>query len=160
MQPRKWYKIRKGVSKLHWKNNNIILLFQCSIFWICGEMTWLTYLTRTVIICSSPRKEKNSKPPTGKTEFLVNEIIKVNPNGGKQVGIPDKESPGIANNQSDPNGCQKELVPRRLRGNSNKDPSGSNYEVPAKEIWIPEGNIYLSFTPKYDQSGHQKEIKS
>ena len=94
----------------------------------------MTYLTWTVIICSSPRKKKNSKPSTGKTEFLVNKIIKVNPNGGKQGGIPEKESPGIANTKSDPNGRQTKLFPWRLRGNSNKDPSGSNYEVPAKEI--------------------------
>ena len=44
-------------------------------------------------------------------EFLANETIKVNPNGGKQGGIPEKESPGIMNNKSDPNGRQKELVP-------------------------------------------------
>ena len=79
---------------------------------------------------SSPRKENNSKPPTG------DENIKLNPNRGKQGGIPEKESPGIANNKSNPNGCQKELVLRRPRGNSNKDPSGSNSAVPAK----PKGN--------------------
>ena len=70
-------------------------------------------------------KEKNSKPPTGKKGFLANKTIKVNPIGGKQGGIPEKESPGIANNKSDPNGRQKELVPRHLRGNSNKNPIGS-----------------------------------
>ena len=48
-------------------------------------------------------------------EFLANETIKVNPNGGKQVGIPEKESLGIANPKSDPNGRQNKLVPRRLR---------------------------------------------
>ena len=68
----------------------------------------------------------------GKTEFLANETIKVNPNRGKQGGIPEKESTGIANNKSDPNGRQKELVPRHPRGNSNKNPSGSNSAVPAK----------------------------
>ena len=71
-------------------------------------------------------------PLLGKTEFLANKNIKVNPNGGKQGGIPDKEYPGIANNKSDPNGRQKELVPSRLRGNSNKNPSGSKFVVPAK----------------------------
>ena len=65
-------------------------------------------------------------------EFLANKTIKVNPNGGKQGGIPEKESPGIANNKSDPNGRQTELVPRRPRGNFNKDPNGSNSAVPAK----------------------------
>ena len=81
---------------------------------------------------SSPRKEKNSKPPTREMEFLANEIIKVNPNGGKQGGIPEKESPGIANPKSDPNRHQTKLVRRRLRGNSNEDPSGSNSETPEK----------------------------
>ena len=71
-------------------------------------------------------------PLRGKTEFLSKEKIKVNPNGGKQGGIPEKESPGIFNNQIDPNGRHTELVPRRARGNSNKDTSGSNSDVPAK----------------------------
>ena len=48
------------------------------------------------------------------------------------------ESPGIANNKSDPNGRQKELVTRRLRGNSNKNPTGSNSAVPAKEKRNPQ----------------------
>ena len=104
------------------------------------------------------------------TEFLENKTIKVNPNGGKKGGIPEKESPGIANNKSVPNGRQKELVPRRLRGNPNKNPSGSNSAVPSKAkgnprresqsestkgipIWIyaqvrsertPKGNKFLS----------------
>ena len=71
-------------------------------------------------------------PLRGKMEFLANKTIKVSPNGGKERGIPEKESPGIVNNKSDPNGCQTELVPRRLRGNSNKDPIRSNSAVPAK----------------------------
>ena len=52
-------------------------------------------------------RRRTVNPLWGKTEFLGNETIKVNPNGGKQGGIPEKESPGIANNQSDPNGRQK-----------------------------------------------------
>ena len=71
-------------------------------------------------------------PLRGKMVFLAKKTIKVNPNGGKKGGIPEKESPGIANNKSDPNGRQKELVQRRLRGNPNKNPSGSNSAVPAK----------------------------
>ena len=50
------------------------------------------------------------KPLQGKMEFLANKTIKVNPNGGKQGGIPEKESPGIANKKSDPNGRQKEIT--------------------------------------------------
>ena len=101
-------------------------------------------------------------PLWGKTEFLANKNIKVNPNGGKQGGIPEMESSGIANNKSDPNGRQKELVPRRPRRNSNKNPSGSNSAVPAKakgnpqrespfefyiqvqSEWAPKGNKFLS----------------
>ena len=71
-------------------------------------------------------------PLRGKMEFLANKTIKVSPNGGKERGIPEKESPGIVNNKSDPKGRQTELVPRRLRGNSNKDPIGSNSTEPAK----------------------------
>ena len=78
-------------------------------------------------------------------EFLANETIKVNPNGGKQGGIPEKESLGIANNQSDPNGRQTELVPRRLRGNSNKDPSGSNSKVPEKAKRNPQREFTFEF---------------
>ena len=71
-------------------------------------------------------------PLRGKTEFLANETVKLNPKEGKQGGIPKRESPGIANNKSDPNGRQNELVPRRPRGKSYKKPSGSNSAVPAE----------------------------
>ena len=81
---------------------------------------------------SSPRKEKNSKPPTGGNVVPREKTIKVNPNGGKQGGIPVKEYTGIANTKSDPNRCQTESVPRHPRANSNEDPSGSNSEAPAK----------------------------
>ena len=99
-------------------------------------------------------------PLRGKTEFLANETIKVNPNGGKQGVIPKKEYLGIANNKSDPNGRQKELVPRRLRGNSNKNPSGSKSAVPAKAKGNPQKESLFKCTPKYYQSGRQKEINS
>ena len=39
---------------------------------------------------SSPRKEKNSKPPTGKTEFVANETSKVNPQQGKTRRNPQE----------------------------------------------------------------------
>ena len=77
-------------------------------------------------------RRRTVNPLRGKTEFLANKTIKVNPNGGKQGGIPEKESPGIANNKSNPKWRQTELVPRHPRENSNKDLSGSNYAVPAK----------------------------
>ena len=92
------------------------------------------------------------------------QTIRVNPNGGKQGGIPEKESPGIANNKSDPNGRQKELVPRRPRENSNEDPSGRQKEViprhQQKQRGIPEKESPGIFTPKYDPSWRQKEINS
>ena len=95
---------------------------------------------------SSPKKEKNSKPPTGETEFLANKTIKVNPNRGKQGGIPEKKSPGIANNKSDPNGRQKELVPRRPQGKSNKNPSRSNSAVPVKAKGDSQGESPFEFS--------------
>ena len=72
------------------------------------------------------------------------------------------ESPRIVNNKRDPNGRQKELVPRRPRGNYNKNPSGSKSVVPVKakgnprkespfkfyaqvlSEWAPKGNKFLS----------------
>ena len=92
----------------------------------------------------------------------MNKTIKLNPNGGKQGGIPEKESPGIANNKIDPNGRQTELVSKRPLGNSNKDPRGSNSAAPEKvkgnlrkespfkfhaqvrSDWAPKGNKFLS----------------
>ena len=99
-------------------------------------------------------------PLREKKEFLANKTVKVNPNGGKQGGIPNKESPGIANNKSDPNVRQKELVPRRPRGNSNKNPIGVIPLYQRKQRGTPEGKSHLNFMPKYDQSGHKKEINS
>ena len=51
-------------------------------------------------------RRRTLNPLREKTEFLANETIKVNPNGGKQGGIPEKETTGIANNRSEPNGRQ------------------------------------------------------
>ena len=81
-------------------------------------------------------RRRTVNPLRGRTEFLANELLRLTPNGGKQGGIPDKESPQIANNKSDLNRQQKELVTRRPRENSNKNPSGSKCAVPAKA----EGN--------------------
>ena len=77
-------------------------------------------------------RRRTLNPLRGKTEFLANKTIQVNPNGRKQGGITEKESPGIANNKSDLNKRQTESVPRQPQGNSNKDPSGSNSKVPSK----------------------------
>ena len=102
--------------------------------WIEGNVGNLSFL----MIDGFPQERRRTvNPLRRKTEFLANEKFKVNPNGGKQGGIPKKESLGIANNKSDPNRRQKELVPRRPRGNSNKNPSGSNSAVPAEEKGNP-----------------------
>ena len=115
-------------------------------------------------IWSSPRKEKNRKPPIGENVVPCEQTIRVNPNRGKQGGIPEKESRGIANPKVDPNGRQTELVPRRPRGNSNEDPSGRQKEViprhQRKHKGIHKRESPGIFTPKYDPSKHQKEINS
>ena len=126
------------------------MLYECS----------LSNNTSVPIYVVPKEKIRTVNPLQGKLEFLANKTIKVNPNGGKQGGIPEKESTGIANPKSNPNGLQKKLVPRRPRENSNKDPSGSNSNVPAKAKRNPQRESTLSFTPKYDPSGHQKEINS
>ena len=58
--------------------------------------------------CSYPRKEKNSKPPTVENVVPRERISRVNPNGGKQGGIPEKESPGISNPKGNPSWRQME----------------------------------------------------
>ena len=73
------------------------------------------------------------------------QTIKLNPNGEKQGGIPEKESPGIANTKGDPNGRQTELVPRRPQENFNDDPSGSNSEALAKAKRNPQNGISFEF---------------
>ena len=82
-------------------------------------------------------RRKTVNPLRVKTEFLAIKTIKVNPNARKQGGIPEKESPGISNNKRNQKGQQKELFLRRLQGNSNNNPSGSNSAVPAKEKGNP-----------------------
>ena len=113
---------------------------------------------------SSPRKEKNSKPPTRENLFPRKRTIRVNPNGGKQGGIPEKESLGIANPKVDLSGCQTELVLRCPRENSNEDPSWrQNKLIPRhqrKRRGIPKNESPEIFTPKYDPSWLQKEINS
>ena len=43
---------------------------------------------------------------SGGNRLSANKTVKVNPNGEKQGGISKKESSGISNNKSDPNGHQ------------------------------------------------------
>ena len=50
-------------------------------------------------------------------------IRRVNSNGGKQGGIPEKESAGISDPKGYPSWRQTELIPRCQRENSNKDQS-------------------------------------
>ena len=83
--------------------------------------------------------------------------IKVNPNRGKQGGIHEKESFEIANNKSDPNGRQKELIPRCPREIPTRITAEVSPQYQQKQRGIPKGNPHLNFTPKYDQSGHQRK---
>ena len=52
-------------------------------------------------------RRRTVNPQRRKTEFLANKTVQVNPNGGKQGGIPKKESPGIVKNKSDLNGDKR-----------------------------------------------------
>ena len=45
-------------------------------------------------------RRRTVNPLQGETEFLANKTIKVNPNGVKQGGIPEKESSGITNTKA------------------------------------------------------------
>ena len=48
----------------------------------------------------------------------------------------------------------------KLQRRSEWAPKGSNSEAPEKAKRIPEKESMGIFTPKYDPSGHQKEINS
>ena len=113
---------------------------------------------------SSPTKEKNRKPPTGENVVPRERTIRVNPNRGKQGGIPKKESPGIANHKGDPGGRQMELVPRFPRENYKKDLSWRQNELipkhQRKQRGIPETESPGIFILKYNPSWRQKEIHS
>ena len=110
----------------------------------------------------SLRKEKNSKPPTGENVVPREQTIRVNPNGGKQGGIPEKESPGIANPKGNPSGRQTEFVPRCPLEHSNEDPSWRQKELIPRhqqnQRGIPKKESPGGFTPKYDLRWRQKEI--
>ena len=114
--------------------------------------------------CSSPRKENNIKPPTGENVVPHEQTIRVNPNERKQGGITEKESLGIANPKGNPNRRHTELVPRCPQENFNEDPSRRQKEViprhQKKKRGISKKQYTLSFTPKYNPIGHQKEINS
>ena len=80
-------------------------------------------------VCSSPAKEKNSKPPTGEILVPHEQIRRVNPDGGKQGGISKKESTGITNPKGFPSWRKTELIPRCQRDNSYEDPSWRQKEL-------------------------------
>ena len=114
--------------------------------------------------CSPPRKEKNGKRPTGESLVPHERIIRVNPNRGKQGGIQEKESPGIANPKGDPSWRQMELIPMCHRYNSNKDSSWLQKELilrrQRKQRWIPKKESRGILIPKGDPSWLQKEVNS
>ena len=100
----------------------------------------------------------------GKNVVPHKQTIRVNPNGGKQGGISEKESSGIANPKGDPSGRQTELVPRCPRENSNEDTSWRQKELIPRhqrnQRGIPEKESLGIITPKYNLSWRQKEINS
>ena len=95
---------------------------------------------------------------------LCERATRVNPNRGKQGGIPKKESPEIENPKSDLSWRQTELVMRCPRENSNEDPIWRQKALiprhQRKRRGIPEKESPGIFTPKYDPSWRQKEINS
>ena len=109
-------------------------------------------------VCSSPRKEKNSKPPTGENVVPCEQIIKTKTNGGKQGEIPENKSSGIVNPKSDPNRRQTKLVLRRPQKILTKIPAEVILRHQRKQRGIPDREYPLSLTSKYDPSRHQKQI--
>ena len=98
---------------------------------------------------SSPRKERNRKPPTGGNVVPRKQTIRVNPNEGKQGGIPEKEAPWIANPKGNPSGCKTELFPRcrkeKFQQRSELEPKETNSEAPAKAKRNPREGISGDF---------------
>ena len=111
---------------------------------------------------SPPRKEKYIKYPTGKYVVPQKQIIRVNPNRGKQGGIPEKEYPKIANNRGDPSWRQTELILMCQRENSNGDPSWHQKNLitrcQRKQRGILERESLGIFIPKGDLSWRQKDV--
>ena len=99
--------------------------------------------------CSSPRNEKNSNPPTGENLVPCKRIIRVNPNKGKQGGILEKESPGIANSQRiselAPNGINSEVPAGKFQRRSKLAPKEINSKTPAKAKRNPREGISGDF---------------
>ena len=114
------------VSKLCMNHYSLHCTMQLSHFCLPLHSSYSSLVHQT---CSSPRNEKYGKSSTGKYVVPHEQIIRVNPNGGKQGGIHDKESPGIANPNGDPSFRQTELITRCQRDNSNEDPSWRQKEL-------------------------------
>ena len=128
--------------------------------WVKGDVGSLSFGD----LCSSPRKEKNSKPPTGRSVVPHERISRFNPNGGKQGGIHKTESPGILNLKDDPSWRQTELIRRCQRDNSKKYSSWRQKELilrrQRKQRGIPEKESPGILIPKGYPSWRQKEINS
>ena len=116
--------------------------------WVKGNVDNLSFCD----LCSSPRKEKNSKPLTGVNVVPRERISRVNPNRGKQEGIPKKESPLIANPKGDPSWCQTELIPRcpqkHFQQNLELAPKGINSKAPEKANRNPREGTSGDFHPQ------------
>ena len=89
----------------------LFLLLCIKVLLQCRNLSYYPVLNLAIVFSyhpilrkfTPPRKENNSKPPTGGNVLPRERTIKVNPNRGKQGGIPKKESPGIANPKGDTN---------------------------------------------------------
>ena len=103
-------------------------------------------------------------PQRGENVGPHKRVSRVNPNRGKQGGIPEKKSLGIANPKGYPSWCQTELIPRCQRENSNEDPSWCQKELiprcQRKKRGKPEKESPGIFITKGYQSWRQKEINS
>ena len=93
------YKKGENISFLLYLPTLVFLDVNPSVDWYVFEsfdLSWILVCISFHIfnnlanLCSSPRKEKYSKYPTGKYVVPHKQIIRVNPNGRNQGGIPEK----------------------------------------------------------------------
>ena len=137
------------------------LLFQ---FNICRQSA--TGSRRTQAICHlvidvvPQERRRTATPLRRKMELLAKKTIKENPNGGKQGGIPEKEYPGSRIPKAIRTGAKQNQF-RGARGEiTTKIPAEVIPRYQLKQRGTPKRESPMSFTPKYNPSGHQKEINS
>ena len=101
------------------------------------------------ILWSSPREEKNRKPPTGGNVVSCERTIRVNPNGGKTRRNTLEGISGDRKSQRQskraPNGISSEVPAGKFQRRSELAPKGINYEAPAKAKRNPREGISGDF---------------